>query len=130
MVENSRNAAEHHFDSRLKEWLRPVDASINYVNATRLRHRNTGLWFLESKRYRWFRDTLGAHLWIRGIPGSGKTVLASTIIEDLGNDNDGISGSAIIYFFFSFSDQSKQKLDDMLRSMIFQLVTQYKSRKS
>ncbi|THY49200.1 ankyrin repeat protein, partial [Aureobasidium pullulans] len=130
MVENSRNAAEHHVDSRLKEWLRPVDASINYVNATRLRHRNTGLWFLESKRYRWFRDTLGARLWIRGIPGSGKTVLASTIIEDLGNDNDGISGSAVIYFFFSFSDESKQKLDDMLRSMIFQLVTQYKSRKS
>ncbi|KAH0360135.1 Pfs, NACHT and ankyrin domain protein, partial [Aureobasidium melanogenum] len=57
----------------------------------------------------------------RGIPGCGKTVLSSTIIEDL-RLNDRDTGPAIVYFFFSFSDESKQKLDHMLRSLISQLV--------
>lgn len=105
---------------RLKSWLNPNDASINYVNAANLRHPNTGRWFLRSDRYTWFKSTPDARLWLRGIPGCGKTVLASTIIEDLKVDD--VPGTAVIYFFFSFSDQSTQKLEDMLRSLIFQLA--------
>jgi hypothetical protein len=46
-------------------------------------------------------------------------VLASTVIGDLRLDKN--ADTAVIYFFFSFSDQVKQKLEDMLRSLIFQL---------
>ncbi|KAI4723790.1 ankyrin repeat protein [Aureobasidium sp. EXF-10728] len=121
MVENTRNFAKFSVNSRVKDWLGPSDASINFVNASKLCHPNTGLWLLKSDRYKWFKITPGARLWLRGIPGSGKTVLTSTIIKDLMSD-DRPTGTAIIYFFFSFSDASKQKLEHMLRSLIFQLV--------
>jgi hypothetical protein len=128
-VQNTRQSAANSEDLRVKAWLKPTDASINYVNATKLRHPNTGRWFLESDRYSRFKSTLGARLWLRGIPGSGKTVLASTIIEDLILDNANDSESAVIYFFFSFSDESTQKLEDMLRYLIFQLATSHASTK-
>ncbi|KAG9660854.1 ankyrin repeat protein, partial [Aureobasidium melanogenum] len=121
LVKNTQETAGYILDSRVKDWLKPSDASVNLANASNLRHLDTGRWFLESDRYRWLKSTPGASLWLRGMPGCGKTVLSSTIIEDLKLDNE-ITGTAIIYFFFSFSDDSKQKLDYMLRSLIFQLI--------
>jgi hypothetical protein len=52
-------------------------------------------------------------------------VLASTVVEDLRLDKS--LETAVIYFFFSFTDQATQKLDDMLRSLIFQLLASHKS---
>lgn len=127
MVQSTRQFAGDSEDLRVKAWLNPTNASINYVNAAKLRHPNTGRWFLKSDRYLWLKSTSNARLWLCGIPGSGKTVLASTVIEDLKLD-DGPETS-VIYFFFSFSDQSKQKLEDMLKSLIFQLATARKFTK-
>jgi hypothetical protein len=125
LIQNTRHIATNSEDLRVKAWLKPTDASINYVNATKLRHPDTGRWFLESDRYGWFKSTPNAGLWLRGIPGSGKTVLASTVIGDL-KLNDSPE-TAVIYFFFSFSDESTQKLEDMLRSLIFQLGSSHTS---
>jgi hypothetical protein len=111
----------------VKAWLKPIDASINYVNAANLRHPNTGRWFLRSDRYTWFKSTSSARLWLRGIPGSRKTVLASTVVEDLKLDDT--PETAVIYFFFSFSDRSTQKLEDMMRSLVFQLAASHISTK-
>jgi hypothetical protein len=125
LVQSARQFADDSEDAHLKAWLNPADASTNFVNASNLRHTGTGRWFLESDRYVSFKRTPNAHLWLRGIPGCGKTVLASTVIEDL--QLADTAKTAVIYFFFSFSDQVKQKLDDMLRSLIFQLSTSHKS---
>jgi len=129
LVQKTRQLADHGDHSRMKAWLKPTDASIKYVNAANLRHPDTGRWLLRSDRYLWFKSTLSARLWLRGIPGSGKTVLASTVIEDLKQANTTTPGSAVIYFFFSFSDESAQKLDNLLRSLVFQLAASNSSAK-
>lgn len=122
-MQNTRKsacAADYTEDLRIKKWLGPADASINYTNAFASHHKNTGRWFLKGPRYECFRTTPYARLWLRGIPGCGKTVLASTIINDLQEDS-GTSTSTVIYFFFSFADELKQRVDHMLRSLILQL---------
>ncbi|THX36906.1 hypothetical protein D6D10_06297 [Aureobasidium pullulans] len=126
MVETSRQAAEHTIDSRIRNWLRPADASINYVTASGLCHPGTGAWFLKSPVYKKFLQAPHGRLWLRGIPGSGKTVLASTIIKELRCADEG-PDAAIIYFFFSFSDDSKQRLEHLVRSLIFQLSGLHKA---
>ncbi|THW78366.1 ankyrin repeat protein, partial [Aureobasidium pullulans] len=111
MMQNTRKsarAADYIEDLRIKKWLGPADASINYTNAFASHHKNTGRWFLKGPRYECFRTTPDARLWLRGIPGCGKTVLASTIINDLQEDS-GASTSTVIYFFFSFADELKQR---------------------
>lgn len=54
--------------------------------------------------------------WLAGIPGCGKTVLSSAIIEDLALTSDQI----LLYFFFDSNDVKKQSLDKMLRSLLYQ----------
>lgn len=56
-----------------------------------------------------------------GIPGSGKTVLASTLIEHLLHVCQNDSTTYIAYFFFHFNDSIKQKSSSMIRSLIQQL---------
>ncbi|THY28239.1 hypothetical protein D6D00_04385 [Aureobasidium pullulans] len=123
MMQNTRKsarAADYNEDLRIRKWLRPANASINYVTASRLCHRGTGAWFLKSAAYKKFLQAPHGRLWLRGIPGSGKTVLASTIIRELECADEGPE-SAVVYFFFAFNDNSKQQLEHMLRSLIFQL---------
>lgn len=61
-------------------------------------------------------------LW--GIPGCGKTVLSTTIIERLtdlcSNDQD----HALAYFYFAFDDQAFQKVEGLVRSLVPQLCSQ------
>jgi len=57
-------------------------------------------------------------LWIHGIPGCGKTILSSTLIEDL---TTTLPSSTLLYFYFDFSDSHKQTLNNMIRSLISQL---------
>ncbi|THW90548.1 hypothetical protein D6D15_04451 [Aureobasidium pullulans] len=126
MVETSRQGAKHSIDSRIRNWLRPADASVNYNTASGLCHPGTGAWFLKSPVYKKFLQAPHGRLWLRGIPGSGKTVLASTIVKELRCADEGPE-SAIIYFFFSFSDDSKQRLEHLVRSLIFQLSSLHKA---
>ncbi|THZ15300.1 hypothetical protein D6C90_10104 [Aureobasidium pullulans] len=131
MIQNTRKsarAADYTEDLRIKQWLGPADTYINYTSAFALHHENTGRWFLEGSRYESFRETPDARLWLRGIPGCGKTVLASTVIHDL-QRCVGSAASTVIFFFFSFSNESKQKLDHMLRSLIFQLSERHQTAK-
>lgn len=99
MVENVQDFTDHILASGLKAWLRPSDASINLVNASKLRYSDTGRCFLESDHYKWLKNTSGARLWLRGISGCGKTVLSSTIIEDLRSGGPATE-TAVIYLFF------------------------------
>lgn len=61
-------------------------------------------------------------MWLNGIPGCGKTVLSSSIIEDLQkSSSDALS--AILYFYFDFNDIRKQTIDNALRSLVWQAAT-------
>ena len=59
-------------------------------------------------------------LWLYGIPGCGKTILSSTIIEDL---EKTLQRQSLLYFYFDFSDTDKQTLESMVRSLISQLYS-------
>lgn len=69
------------------------------------------------------------HLWLYGIPGCGKTVLSSTIIEHL-RQNRKDSSHIVLDFFFDFSDARKQSVDQLIRSLVAQLYSRHEhSRK-
>ena len=53
------------------------------------------------------------------MPGSGKTVLSSTIIKDLKKSNR--KKCPVVFFFFDFNDMRKQSLDNAIRSLVIQM---------
>ena len=108
--------------NKVKKWLSPPDTSTNFNEAKKTRHPGTGTWFLTSQPFVEWKSGSRRHLWLSGLAGCGKTVITSTILDDLNGDQ--ADSCVILDFFFAFSDKGKQQLDDLLRSLAFQLYTQ------
>ena len=109
-------------DSHQREvvkWLSAPDPSINHNKALRKRHKGSGSWFLQSKAFAEWKTCSNSSLWLHGIPGCGKTILSSIIIENLSETIP--SSHTLLYFYFDFSDIEKQSFENMLRSLISQL---------
>src|SRR6478735_7219564 len=82
-----------------------------------LRHEGTGEWFLNGATFREWETGSLRHLWLYGLPGCGKTVLSTTILDHFMNIDDHIT----LDFFFDFNDTMKQTIDGILRSLVFRL---------
>ena len=109
----------------IERWLSSSDPSTNYNKALQQRQEGTGLWFLQNHAYIQWKMQRNSTLWLYGMPGCGKTILSSTIIEDLGKT---LLHQPLLYFYFDFNDIHKQTLDSMVRSLISQFY--YKCEKT
>ncbi|KAF2180825.1 purine and uridine phosphorylase [Zopfia rhizophila CBS 207.26] len=107
---------------QIDRWLSPPDPSTNYNKALEKRQEGSGLWFLQSDAFAKWKTRRNSFLWLYGIPGCGKTILSSTIIENL---NSTPSFEPLLYFYFDFSDTGKQTLENMIRSLIVQISCKY-----
>ena len=105
-------------------WLRAPDATTNHQDACGKRHASTGSWFINCPAYKcWLQKP--SWLWLTGFAGCGKSVLCSTAINATAMYKESKSKSlGICFFYFTFSDQSKQSAMDMLRSIVLQLSHQ------
>ena len=102
-------------------WLAAPDPSTNYNRALRDRNPKTGLWFIESSAYADWKSTPGSCLWLYGIPGCGKTILSSTILQNMLEECQSKTTSAVLYFYFDFNDAEKEGHENLIRSLICQL---------
>ncbi|KAH9034407.1 hypothetical protein EDB83DRAFT_2525242 [Lactarius deliciosus] len=105
----------------LRAWLSPADPSTNHNIARKAQHKGTAVWFFQDNIFIEWRST-GSLLWIHGKPGSGKSVICSSVIQDIMAVCE--AGSAVMaYFYFDFKDLSKQTCRDLLLSLVSQLST-------
>ncbi|KAI9438143.1 hypothetical protein H4582DRAFT_2076752 [Lactarius indigo] len=105
----------------LRAWLSPADPSTNHIIAQKAQHKGTTVWFFQGSIFIEWKST-GSLLWIHGKPGSGKSVICSSVIQDIMALCE--AGSAIMaYFYFDFKDLKKQTCRDLLLSLVSQLST-------
>ncbi|KAB8292154.1 hypothetical protein EYC80_007897 [Monilinia laxa] len=102
------------------QWLAAPDPFLTHAATLKKHQPNTGEWFLTSKQYEEWNARNGSFLWLYGIPGSGKTVLCSTIIEHLMTQLPQHPKIALAYFYFDFNGD----LTGALKSLIAQLSAQ------
>ena len=114
-----KNLDTEHKQDKIQRWLSAPDPSINYNKALQQRNKDSGLWFLQTEAFAKWKTRPNSFLWLHGIPGCGKTILSSTIVEDL--DRATSHTQPLLYFYFDFSDSGKQSLDSMVRSLTSQL---------
>jgi ABC-type dipeptide/oligopeptide/nickel transport system ATPase component len=63
-------------------------------------------------------------IWLHGLTGCGKTILSSTVIDHLMNTQEHQHGKVdILAYFFDFNDKRKRNVENLLRSLVFQLYT-------
>lgn len=107
---------------KVRDWLSAPDPWTNH-SAARQRHEpDTGAWLLQSDKYRRWKAGQLRHLWLYGGAGCGKTVLSSTVIEDIRTLCDSNGTATLVFFYFTFSDDRKQSYENLLRSLILQLA--------
>ncbi|KAK2743974.1 hypothetical protein FQN55_007023 [Onygenales sp. PD_40] len=112
---------------RIRGWLNPPDPSTNLNEARKKRLSGTGSWLLETELFRQWKSGSRQYLWLHGIPGCGKTVLSSTIIDHLDQESDGF---VVLNFFFDFNDSKKQSLENLVRSLVIQLYSKCKNSRA
>ena len=88
---NTNQEMQEHRKGQYKEkivaWLANVEAGVvwsNHEDARKKHEPETGMWLLDrSDVYQSWKNEAGKLLWIWGMPGRGKTIMISSIIEDL-----------------------------------------------
>ena len=103
----------------IHRWLSAPDPSINHNAAIKKRSLQTGSWFTESHGFARWKIDPSSYLWLYGIPGCGKTILSSTIIENVRRTCLHRPGAILAYFYFNFNESPH--CEAMLRSVLVQL---------
>jgi hypothetical protein len=106
---------------KIVAWLAPPDHGTNHATARQHHESQTGGWLLKSPQYTNWKTSAVSHLWMYGKAGCGKTILSSTVIEDIRNAYETDVDTSYAFFYFSFSDERKQSDGDLLRSLVAQL---------
>ncbi|KAH0565067.1 hypothetical protein GP486_001549 [Trichoglossum hirsutum] len=104
------------------DWLTPVGYAPQQTDYISMRQPGTGQWFLDSEEYHTWLDTSGQTLFCPGIPGAGKTILTSIVVDDLITRYQGDPNAGIAYLYCNFRLQGEQKANDLLASLLRQLA--------
>ncbi|KAK3707030.1 hypothetical protein LTR37_012362 [Vermiconidia calcicola] len=111
-------------DTRKKtaeDWLLLDDPVEAHTDKVRHRHPRTGQWFLDATESWRSGDT--HRLWCLGMPGAGKTILASKLIDSI-LDMPREQHQRICHFYFNYKESGKQDTAYVYRSLLKQLSQQ------
>ena len=102
-------------------WLSPLEFPAQQKDIIQRRETGTGQWLLESDEFKTWLNKVGETMFCPGIPGAGKTMLASIVIDYLLHvilaDDIGI-----VYLFCTYRDRLQQTPANLLGSLLKQLL--------
>ncbi|KAF8713547.1 hypothetical protein AX14_012942 [Amanita brunnescens Koide BX004] len=108
--------------AKFKKWLNAPDPSTNHNNARKKYHEGTGQWLLEDGKYATWKQESNSFMWINGISGCGKTLVCSTIIEDIKAIVKTQPRTGLAFFYFDINDKTKQSSRNLLSSLVLSLT--------
>ncbi|MCJ1307667.1 hypothetical protein MMC25_001315 [Agyrium rufum] len=104
-------------------WLSSLDFTEKQRSIFAKHQKGTGEWLLSDNRFqRWFCGEQNCTLWCPGIPGAGKTILTSVVVNYLEENSPG--KVAIAYVYCDYKDPKTQNASEILSSVIRQLSEQ------
>ncbi|OTA92466.1 hypothetical protein M434DRAFT_53119, partial [Hypoxylon sp. CO27-5] len=103
------------------KWISTLDFRASQRAGQRQRLSGTGMWFLNNPQVRGWSECRTTALWCHGLPGVGKTVLASTIFQQL-QEQYLDENVAILVAYCSFDDENTHSTYNILSSFIRQIV--------
>ncbi|RDW73411.1 ankyrin-3 [Coleophoma cylindrospora] len=108
--------------AKIQAWLQPTDydaLSSEFRRHLSSRAPGTGLWVCETSKYQqWQKSVDHGSLWIKGVPGAGKSVIASSMIAQL----QETAGVPVLYFFFRHIISTRRRPRSLIRDFLSQLL--------
>jgi len=103
-------------------WLTSTDYAPQQSDFIARRQEGTGQWFLESNEFQQWLNTSEQTLFCPGIPGAGKTVILSIVVDHLNAKFEKDTGVGVAYIYCSYQLQQNQKPEDLLSNLLKQLA--------
>jgi hypothetical protein len=117
-----KELSKHQECQAIINWLTPVNYALQQSDFIAQRQDGTGEWVLKSDEFQQWLAQRNKTLFCPGIPGAGKTIISSIVIDYLhkmfGND----PSIGIAYIYCNFRQQHEQKSSDLIASLLKQLV--------
>ncbi|KAI4236556.1 MAG: hypothetical protein L6R40_006112 [Gallowayella cf. fulva] len=147
-VRQSREAIEWLRDSQLDkdyemmlQWISPLSFHLVHNDNLQRRHGDTGDWILREPSFQsWLSAGLDT-LCCEGIPGAGKTILASIVVDHLrlqgesrstihgsSSTTSGRTDSSLTYLFCTYKERATQTAENLFGSLVKQLAEAYPKR--
>jgi Cdc6-like AAA superfamily ATPase len=104
------------------DWLTAIDYAPQQSDFISRRQDGTGRWLLDSTEFQKWLETDKQTLFCPGIPGAGKTIITSIIVDELCTKFQSDASVGIAYIYCNFQRQREQKPADLLASLLKQLV--------
>ncbi|MCJ1401500.1 hypothetical protein MMC11_004714 [Xylographa trunciseda] len=130
LVERMDQKQQEALDQKLKmsllSWLSPLQMTQVHQTISDRAQKGSGNWFVTSEKFLDWRNGGEKSLWCWGIPGAGKTVLASVTVNHLRRDRAEESkssiGIAVVYLKYN---EPEQTLENILASLLKQLTQEH-----
>ena len=109
-------------DSEILDWVTTVDYGAQQSDLLKRRQPGTGQWLLDPDKFQRWLSTNKKTLFCPGIPGSGKTILTSIVVDHLNSFFCGNPKPGIAYIYCNYQRQHEQNIDNLLASVLKQLA--------
>lgn len=104
------------------DWLTPIDFATQQSDFISRREAGTGQWLLESAEFQAWVKTEQQALFCPGIPGAGKTILTSIVVDYLYANFQKDTTIGIAYLYCNFRRQDEQNAEGLLANLLKQLA--------
>jgi Cdc6-like AAA superfamily ATPase len=103
-------------------WLTPIDYGPQQSDFIKRRQEGTGTWLLGTEEFKTWLDQRNKTLFCSGIPGAGKTILTSVVVDHLCSKYRANLSVGIAYIYCNFRQREQQNLENLLLSLVKQLL--------
>jgi Cdc6-like AAA superfamily ATPase len=104
------------------EWLTRIDHSTQQSDFIGRRQEGTGQWLLNSNEFQSWLNTTKQTLFCPGMPGAGKTMITSIVVDYLSAEFQNDASVGVAYLYCNFRRQDEQNPTELFSSLLKQLV--------
>ncbi|EGX53194.1 hypothetical protein AOL_s00006g572 [Orbilia oligospora ATCC 24927] len=107
---------------KILDWITSIDDSSRHNDTLNRRQPGTGEWLLNSTEYQNWLNTAREVLFCPGIPGAGKTILSSIVIDHLIDRYSYNPAVGVAYIYFNYKVNAHITVDELLSNLLKQLA--------
>ncbi|KAJ6587974.1 hypothetical protein B0H19DRAFT_923286, partial [Mycena capillaripes] len=108
-------------NEQIIEWLSPVDFTSRHKAISKDRQDGTGMWLLKDPCFQGWESGSGKTLWCLGVPGAGKTVLVSKVVDHLKAEYKNTK-TGVAFIYVDHKEAQNQSPEIVLSGLWRQLI--------